>query len=53
MLSDLNTDGKWEGGGGKKEEDGTSTPVRLGVKERGGRKFDKTSISFAKHNQSL
>ena len=48
MLFNLNTDGKSGEGGG--EEDGTSTPVRLGVKERGGRKFDKTSVSFGKHD---
>lgn len=51
MLSDLNTDRK--SGGGEEEEDGISTPVRLGVKEREGKKFDKNSISFCKHNQSL
>jgi len=52
MLSDLNTDGKSGEGGEEEEEeeDETSTPVRLGVKERGGRKFEKTSASLGKHN---
>lgn len=48
-MTDLNTDGK-SGGGGGEEEHGSSIPVKLGVKERGGREFDKISVSFANHD---
>lgn len=50
VLSDQNTDGK--SGGGEKEK-GTNTPVSLRVKERGGRKCDKTSVSSGKYDPSL